>query len=514
MRLRRPAGRLRQIKMRGCRPGTVRVMHSAVHDSPIRTSPSLVPQAGPALTTDTLRGMGQPGPRYTSYPTADRFVEAFGAEQYRQALLQRASGAGVGALRGSASGELKPLSMYVHVPFCEQLCHYCACNKIITRHHERGGEYLDWLEREMALHSQLLGRGQPVSQLHLGGGSPTFLSDAELSRLMEMLRAHFTLLPRAELSIEVDPRTADSARLAHLAALGFNRLSFGVQDFDPAVQQAVHRVQPFEGVQALMQAARALGFDSINADLIYGLPRQTPASFARTLDQMTQLRPDRIALYAYAHLPERFKPQRRIAAADLPSAEQRVQMLGAAISGFGAQGYSYIGMDHFALHDDALAVAQRQGRLQRNFQGYSTQAEGDLLGLGVSAIGRVGATYSQNAKTLAEYQDALAQGRFPVVRGLALTRDDLLRRSVIMALMCQGRVDFDAIEQAHLVDLREALGPELAQMAALAERGWVQMGERAIQVTPAGWYVVRAVAMVFDRHLQADQTRQRYSRII
>ena len=439
--------------------------------------------AKPTLSCEVLRGMDQPGPRYTSYPTADRFVEAFGADQYRQALQQRADRVGMGALMGSTCGSFKPLSVYVHVPFCEQLCHYCACNKIITRHHERGAEYLGWLGREMALHSRVLGHGQAVSQLHLGGGSPTFLSDDELSQLMQMLKAHFRLLPQAELSIEVDPRTADGARLAHLQALGFNRLSFGVQDFDAAVQQAVHRVQPFETVQLLMQHARALGFDSVNADLIYGLPKQTPTSFARTLQQMAQLRPDRIALYAYAHLPERFKPQRRILAEDLPTAEQRIQMLGAAISGFGAQGYS-------------------------------TQAEGDLLGLGVSAIGRVGATYSQNAKTLAEYQDALARGRFPVVRGLALSRDDLLRRTVIMALMCQGRVDFEAVEQTHLVNLREALAPELAEMAALAERGWVRMGERAIQVTPEGWYFVRAVAMVFDRHLQADRTRQRYSRII
>ncbi len=503
---------LRQINTASAGLGRVWAMHSTRP----ATSTSRAVQAGPSFPAQALRGMDQPGPRYTSYPTADRFVEAFGAEQYRQALEQRAAGAGAlpGVLLGAANGQAKPLSLYVHIPFCEQLCHYCACNKIITRHHERGAEYLGWLAREIALHTQCLGSGQAVSQLHLGGGSPTFLSDAELSQLMHELRSHFRLLPGAELSIEVDPRTADGQRLAHLHALGFNRLSFGVQDFDPAVQQAVHRVQPFEQVHTLMQQARALGFLSVNADLIYGLPRQTPTSFARTLRQMAQLRPDRIALYAYAHLPERFKPQRRILVQDLPGAEQRLQMLGAAISEFGAEGYDYIGMDHFALHDDALAVAKRQGRLQRNFQGYSTQAEGDLLGLGVSAIGRVGATYSQNVKTLADYQDALARGHFPVVRGLSLSRDDLLRRSLIMALMCQGRIDFDAIEQAHLVDLRSALAPELSQLAVLAERGWVQLSERAVQVTSAGWYFVRAVAMVFDRYLQADQSRQRYSRII
>ena len=458
------------------------------------------------LTAAHLQRLDMPGPRYTSYPTADRFVEAFGDDEYRRALRQRAQGAVVG-------GAL-PLSLYVHVPFCESVCYYCACNKIITKQHGRAQDYLHLLAREVALHVAEIGSGHAVTQLHLGGGSPTFLSDEELRWLMDMLRRSFRLEADAELSIEVDPRTADRGRLLHLRELGFNRISFGVQDFDPAVQAAVHREQPFEMVKLLVEDARALGFASINADLIYGLPRQTPESFRRTIAQMSELRPHRIALYAYAHLPERFKPQRRIHAAELPMPADRVDMLGDALSGFTAQGYAYIGMDHFALPEDALAVARRQGRLHRNFQGYSTQPECDLIGLGVSSIGRIGATYSQNAKTMPEYQDALERGHFPIVRGLALTRDDIVRRAIIMALMCQGRVDFESIELAHLLDMRTAFAPEFERLRELAALDLVKLSDSDIQVTDLGWYFVRAVAMVFDRHLQADRARARYSRII
>jgi oxygen-independent coproporphyrinogen III oxidase len=448
------------------------------------------------------------GPRYTSYPTADRFVEAFGPAQYRQALQQRAAGIGVARPSGL------PLSVYVHLPFCESLCYYCACNKIITRHHERADEYLDVLDTEIELHTRVLGEGLPVSQLHLGGGTPTFLDDAQLGRLMKRLGRAFRLDPAGEHSIEIDPRTVSPQRLENLRALGFNRLSFGVQDFDPEVQKAVHRVQPFEQVAELMVAARSLGFASINADLIYGLPRQTTESFARTLQQVLALRADRIALYGYAHLPQRFKPQRRIDAAALPAAGDKLGMLSRAIAVFGGSGYAYIGMDHFALASDALAVAKRQGRLHRNFQGYTTQPECDLIGLGVSAIGRVGATYSQNAKTLPEYADAVRQGQFPVVRGLALDRDDLVRRAVILAIMCQGRVDFESIELAGLLDFRTYFAAELEQLRRLAAEGLVEVQSDAVQVTPLGWYFVRAVAMIFDKRLQADRSRERFSRII
>jgi len=472
----------------------------------VSRSPSKVASTPAALSQSQLRSLDVPGPRYTSYPTADRFVEAFGPKQYRQALRQRADGARVGGAG--------PLSVYVHVPFCESICYYCACNKIITKHHSRGAEYLELLEREVQLHVDELGTGHPLSQLHLGGGSPTFLSDAELASMMEMLQRAFKLGAEAEVSIEVDPRTVSSQRLRELRRMGFNRISFGVQDFDPDVQQAVHREQPFELVKELVQEARALQFVSINADLIYGLPKQTPKSFARTIQQVAELRPSRIALYAYAHLPQRFKPQRRILSADLPSGEARVSMLGDAIANFVAQGYVYIGMDHFALPTDALAVAKRQGRLHRNFQGYSTQPDCDLIGLGVSSIGRIGATYSQNAKTLDEYRDTLAQDEFPVVRGLALDRDDLARRSVIMALMCQGRVDFESIELAHLLNFPQTFAAELQRLQAMQAMGLIELSTQEIQITATGWYFVRAIAMVFDKYLQADQVRERFSRVI
>jgi oxygen-independent coproporphyrinogen-3 oxidase len=463
-------------------------------------------EAASVLPEALLRRFDAPGPRYTSYPTADRFVEAFGPDELQHALQQRSQGA--------VAGGTLPLSVYVHIPFCDSVCYYCACNKVITKHHERAAQYLDALDQEIGLVVAQSRAGQHVSQLHFGGGSPTFLSDAELQRVVGSLRQAFHIDDVTEMSIEVDPRTVTPERLAHCRSLGFNRISFGVQDFDPQVQQAVHRVQPFESVRELMLAARALGFKSINADLIYGLPRQTPQSFARTVQQIGELRPDRIALYAYAHLPQRFKPQRRIVAEELPSAAQRVAMLGDAIAGFLGRGYQYIGMDHFALPDDALAVAKRQGRLHRNFQGYSTQPDCDLVGLGVSSIGKVGANYYQNAKTLPEYYDALRQGQLPVQRGIALTRDDVLRRAVIMALMCQGRLEFESIEVAHLINMREYFARELEQLEPMAAAGLIELDAGSVQVTATGWYVVRAVAMVFDRYLQSDRQRERFSRII
>ena len=463
---------------------------------------SAEPADAAPLSTAVLRQFDVAGPRYTSYPTADRFAEAFGPEDYAAALRERRD----------AGASAPPLSLYVHIPFCESLCYYCACNKVVTRHRERATQYLAYLARETRLQAAQLGRRAAVSQLHLGGGTPTFLSDAELGELLAMLRESFDFMPGGEWSIEIDPRTVDATRLASLAALGFNRLSFGVQDFDPEVQKAVHRIQPAHQVFGLMANARALGFKSINADLIYGLPRQNDASFERTMAQVCELRPDRIALYAYAHLPERFKPQRRIAAEELPDAAARVRMLSRAIATLSDAGYVYIGMDHFALPDDPLAVAKRQGRLQRDFQGYSTQPEGDLVALGVSAIGRIGATYSQNAKTLESYYDLLDQGRLPVVRGLALSRDDVLRRAVIMAVMCRGRVVFDAIGEAHRIDFRHYFAAEFAALGPLAAQGLVRVSDQDIEVTAQGWFVVRAIAMVFDRYCRENRTR--FSRVV
>ena len=450
-----------------------------------------------------LRRFDVPGPRYTSYPTADRFVEAFGNDDYIQALEQRRAGS-----------MALPLSLYIHIPFCESLCYYCACNKVITKHHSKSAEYLRYLSRELELQVEHFGRGHNVSQMHLGGGSPTFLSDVELSDLLDMIRRHFNLVPGGEFSIEVDPRTVTPDRLRHLHQLGFNRLSFGVQDFDPTVQKAVHRVQPAEQVFALVQAARDIGFESVNVDLIYGLPLQTPESFRHTLDLVKQLRPERIALYAYAHLPTRFKPQRRILSAELPSPAEKLSMLSNSLAILGDAGYDYVGMDHFALPEDALAVAKRQGRLHRNFQGYSTQPDCDLIALGVSAIGRIGATYSQNAKTLEEYYDALDQGRLPIVRGLALTRDDILRRSVIMAVMCQGQLDFEAMGDAHLIDFASYFAREIERLRDFETMGLVKVGPASLEVTAQGWYFVRAIAMTFDKYLQSDQDRARFSKII
>ncbi len=458
-----------------------------------------------AITSDLITRFDVPGPRYTSYPTADRFVDAFSEQDYLQALDQR---------RCNAAARIVPLSLYVHIPFCESLCYYCACNKIITKHKSRAHDYLRYLQREVELHAQHLGSGQPVSQVHLGGGTPTFLSDEQLGELMGMLKHHFSFVPGGEYSIEVDPRTVSAERLRHLHALGFNRLSFGVQDFDPEVQKAVHRVQPAGQVFDLVAEARQIGFESVNVDLIYGLPRQSPESFARTLTQVGQLRPDRIALYAYAHLPERFKPQRRIHAAELPSGGAKVSMLAQALQSFEDAGYVYVGMDHFALPEDALAVAKRQGRLHRNFQGYSTQPDCDLIALGVSSIGRVGATYSQNAKTLEEYCDALDQGHLPIVRGLALSRDDLLRRAVIMAIMCQGRLVYESINLAWLIDFKTYFAAELKRLEELQDQGLVELTPTGIEVSATGWFFVRGVAMLFDRYLQADRDRARFSRII
>jgi oxygen-independent coproporphyrinogen-3 oxidase len=407
-----------------------------------------------------------------------------------------------------------PLSIYVHIPFCESLCYYCACNKIITKHHERAEPYLRYLAKEVELYTNAMGMGQSVSQLHLGGGTPTFLSDSELRELIAVLKRSFSFAAGGEYSVEVDPRTVNDERLALLFELGFNRLSFGVQDFDPEVQKAVHRIQPAEQVFALVASARKLGFESINIDLIYGLPKQTPESFDRTLKQVNELRPERIALYAYAHLPQRFKPQRRILAAELPAASSKITMLSRSMDALMNAGYVYVGMDHFALPDDALAVAKRQGRLHRNFQGYSTQPDCDLIGLGVSAIGRMGTTYSQNAKSMEEYVDMLDHNQLPIVKGLALSRDDLIRRAWIMAIMCQGHVHYDVFNEAWLIDSKKYFAAELGQLDSLQSQGLVELMDSGLQVTPMGWFFVRGVAMVFDKYLQADRNRTRFSKII
>jgi len=450
-----------------------------------------------------IRSHDVTGPRYTSYPTADRFVEAFGEVELRQWLAKRNIG-----------GISQPLSAYVHIPFCNTVCYYCACNKVVTRDRSKSAQYIKYLERELAMVAPLLGADRKLCQLHWGGGTPTFLAREEMGALMAAIDAAFERGADAEVSLEVDPRRVAAGTMEFLAGLGFNRVSIGVQDFDAAVQHAVHRIQSVDETRRVIEEARGCGFRSVNLDLIYGLPKQTLDSFSRTLDKVLALEPDRIALYSYAHLPKAFKPQRRIAEADLPSAEAKLEIMTLAIGRLTRAGYLYIGMDHFARPGDELAVAQSQGRLQRNFQGYSTRPESDMLGFGVSAIGRVGPTYYQNAKGLEDYYAALDAGRLPVARGIELTKDDLVRRAVIQALTCHFRVSIESIELAYLLDFKTYFSGELDDLRRLAAEGLVELGQDWIVVTARGRLLVRSVCMVFDRYLRERAARATYSKVI
>ena len=455
---------------------------------------------------DLCRRFDVSGPRYTSYPTADRFQSNPGHQLLVDALQQR-----------PASDQ--PLSLYVHLPFCSTVCYYCGCNKVITKDHNKSSRYLDYLEREIDMQLASLSGSKSVAQLHWGGGTPTFLSDDEMRRLMTMLRSRFEFLPDGEYSIEIDPRSVDPRRAHLLAELGFNRMSLGIQDFDPQVQQAVNRRQSFEQTRDVLLAARDAGFKSVSVDLIYGLPRQTLEGFKATLDKAISLLPDRIALYSYAHLPQIFMPQRRIQEAELPKAEEKLSLMAMAIETLVNAGYVFIGMDHFARPDDELALAQQAGKLHRNFQGYSTHAELDLLAFGVSAIAKVGSVYAQNAKTLDDYYADLDAGHLPVRRGYRMNDDDALRRAVIQELMCHFKLDFAEVEQAWSIDFRSYFADALEQLAPLAEAGLLTLAAQRITVEPKGRLLVRIIAMAFDHYLQQDRLnaavgRPRYSRVI
>lgn len=455
------------------------------------------------VPTELLRRFDVSGPRYTSYPTADRFVEAFGPDSYRSWLEKR-------RLRGVP----RPLSLYVHLPFCGSICYYCACNKVVTRDHGRSATYVRHLTREIAMHSEQVGAARDVVQMHWGGGTPTFLQHEELSQVMGAIRDHFRLDEHGEYSIEIDPRTLREGTLELLHKLGFNRISLGVQDFDPEVQRAVHRIQSEAETLNAIAEARRLQFRSINLDLMYGLPKQHVMGFNRTLELVIECAPDRIALYNYAHLPAVFKPQRRIDEADLPTAETRLQLLSLAIRKLTGAGYVYIGMDHFALPEDELAVAQRQGRLQRNFQGYSTHADCDLLGCGITAIGQVGPTYSQNVKRLDEYYDRISRGVLPILRGVELTPDDLLRRAVIQCLMCHFEVPIESLQIAHLIDFPSYFAQELIDLQPFRDAGLVKLEKEWLTVTPLGRFFIRNICMVFDRYLREKRERTAYSRAL
>ena len=449
-----------------------------------------------------IRRFDQSGPRYTSYPTADRFMQAYPAASYIERLQQRA-----------AADQAPPLSVYVHLPFCESLCYFCACNKIITQDHGRSAEYLQTLYQEMDRVGPHLGRHNRAIQLHLGGGTPTFLSAAELTDLMAQIRRHVEFTSDAELGVEIDPRTVTPASLAMLAGLGFNRTSFGVQDFDPLVQAAVNRIQPYDMVRTAIQASRDNGFESINADLIYGLPRQTLDSFSRTLEQLIELSPDRIALYNYAHLPDRFKAQRLIHAEDLPSADTRLGIFLMSVRRLLDAGYVYIGLDHFAKPDDELNRARLDHSLHRNFQGYTTRAECDLVGFGISAIGKIGDAYIQNHHSLNAYRDALASGGLPTSKGFDLSPEDVLRREVIMTIMCSMPLDFAAFESRHGRSFAACFPDELDRLQPYADAGLLELDGRGLRVLPKGRVFVRALAMVFDQYVGRPRVAT-YSRLI
>jgi oxygen-independent coproporphyrinogen-3 oxidase len=468
-----------------------------------------------------LRRYDKSGPRYTSYPTAVQFRCA-GSTSAAGAGMRESGHAGFDAARYRAlaaqtnqAAPLRPLSLYFHLPFCDTVCFYCACNKVITKNRQRAAPYLERLTREIEMQGALFDRARLVEQLHWGGGTPTFLSHDQMHALMDATRRHFRLHDddRGEYSIEVDPREVYAGTLPLLRELGFNRLSMGVQDFEPKVQQAVNRLQSETQTFAVLNEARHLGFRSINMDLIYGLPLQSVASFGRTLDKIIGAGPDRLSVFNYAHLPQMFKTQRQINEAELPSAQVKLDILQLTIERLTAAGYVYIGMDHFAKPDDELAVAQRNGTLTRNFQGYSTHGDCDLVAMGMTAVGKIGNSYSQNVRTLDEYYERVDAGELPVFRGIELDADDLLRRAVIMQLICHFTLDLGRIEAAHGIRFQDYFAPEIKELAAMQQDGLLTFDDRSITVLPAGMLLIRNICMVFDKYLRTQQG-QRFSKVI
>ena len=448
---------------------------------------------------------GLAGPRYTSYPTALQFHEGFDVAAYRRHVQ-------------NSNDDLipRPLSLYLHLPFCKELCYYCACNKKVTRNAQLAETYLKHLDKEIEMQGKLFDRDRQVIQLHFGGGTPTYYDDIQLKHIIETLSRNF-LLSRSssrEFSIEIDPRTVNEERIAYLADIGFNRVSMGIQDFDPAVQKAVNRIQDEEKTLRLIDAARESGFNSVSVDLIYGLPLQTAESFETTIDSVLTSRPDRLSVYNYAHLPHLFRAQRMIKSEQVPAPEVRLQLMDSTIKKLVDAGYVYIGMDHFALPDDELSLAMEDGTLQRNFQGYSTCSETDLIGMGVSAIGKVGNSFVQNLKDIRDWQSAIDEDRLPVWRGLSLSGEDKLRREIISAIMCQGNVRFGEFERRYGIDFNNHFALELASLAPLEDDGLVEVSEQSLEVTPTGLLLLRVIAMKFDEYLINDLQGKSYSKVI
>jgi oxygen-independent coproporphyrinogen-3 oxidase len=443
-------------------------------------------------------------PRYTSYPTADRFSCEFNAiNQY-------------GQINQVFTPQFdQAISLYIHIPFCNTLCLYCGCNKIITNNRQQISQYLTYLAKEFALYYAQIQRKLEVVQLHFGGGSPSWLSISEVTQVMDLVREYFILTPQCEIAMELDPRHVDHQFMHHLRQQGFNRVSLGVQDFDPKVQKAVNRIQPLEDTQRVLDSAHLLGFSSTNIDLIYGLPLQTLASYQQTMDiVVNQLRPARIALFNYAHLPHIFMPQTRINEADLPSAEEKLAILQMCVERLAKAGYIFIGMDHFALPDDELSQALLNGSMQRNFQGYSTFADSHMLAFGVSSIGFIGNSYYQNVKDLTSYYQCLDNNQLPILRGINLTTDDVLRREIIQQIMCQFSVDLNQIAKKFDLDVEQYFARELVSLVSLIELGLVELQNRQLKVSNKGRFLIRNIAMVFDSYLSKSQDNKRYSRVI
>ena len=452
-----------------------------------------------------IRRYDQSGPRYTSYPTAVQFHEGFGPDRYREV-----------ALGTNAAGSAGPLSLYFHIPFCDTVCFYCACNKIVTKNRKHAIPYLAHLHREIALQAELFDQNRAVDQLHWGGGTPTFLSHTQMIELMRVTGQYFRLRDddQGEYSIEVDPREADPGTIELLRKIGFNRLSLGVQDFEPQVQKAVNRIQTEEQTLEVMNAARRVGFKSINVDLIYGLPFQSRESFARTIERIIAADPDRLSVFNYAHLPDRFKTQRQINAEDLPAPSEKLAILRLTIERLTDAGYVYIGMDHFAKPDDELAVAQRECKLYRNFQGYSTHSDCDLVAMGITGISSVDNTYSQNVRTVDEYYACLDDGVLPVFRGVELNQDDLLRRNVIGELICHFSLDKSEVEKRFDIDFASYFVDEDQALQNMQVDGLLTVDERRIEVRAKGRLLIRNICMAFDNYLNRAGEAHSFSKVI
>lgn len=458
---------------------------------------------GIAYDLDLIRRYDQSGPRYTSYPTAVEFHSGFDEAAYRAACI-------------ATNESRRPLSLYFHIPFCDTVCFYCACSKLATKDRNLAQPYLDRVYRELELQAKLFDRDRIVEQLHWGGGTPTFISRDQMAELMDVTRRHFNLADDTvgEFSIEIDPREADADSVALLRRLGFNRMSLGVQDFEPSVQQAVNRIQSEAQTLAVLEAARAQGFRSVSVDLMYGLPRQTVASFGRTLDRIVEFAPERLSVFNYAHLPERFKPQRRIDEAELPRPDVKLQILQETIDRLTQAGYVYIGMDHFARPDDELALAQRNRTLYRNFQGYSTHADCDLIGIGMTSIGKVGNAYAQNERGIDDYYARIDAGHLAVFRGIALSRDDEIRRDVITRLICHFELSFAEVEQVWGIAFRDYFAADLHKLNAMAADGLLEVDAEAIRVLPRGRLLIRNICMVFDAYLATKTGPVGFSKVI